>query len=78
MNIPVSLILQALGVPKTSIHLIGVSLGAHVGGLVGHFYEGRLGRITGKESNTLNSTSAQKEVLLNSVVPTARKIRRGL
>ncbi|NWJ00477.1 PLA1A Phospholipase, partial [Crypturellus undulatus] len=39
--------LLALGVSGTSIHIIGVSLGAHVGGLVGHFHGGQLGRITG-------------------------------
>ncbi|NWI65940.1 PLA1A Phospholipase, partial [Todus mexicanus] len=39
--------LLALGVSRTSIHIIGVSLGAHVGGLVGHFHGGQLGRVTG-------------------------------
>ncbi|NXW61566.1 PLA1A Phospholipase, partial [Eurystomus gularis] len=39
--------LLALGASGTSIHIIGVSLGAHVGGLVGHFHGGQLGRITG-------------------------------
>jgi len=39
--------LLVLGVPESSIHIIGVSLGAHVGGMVGHFYKGQLGRITG-------------------------------
>ncbi|XP_007181942.2 phospholipase A1 member A isoform X2 [Balaenoptera acutorostrata] len=38
--------LLALGVSESSIHIIGVSLGAHVGGMVGHFYKGQLGRIT--------------------------------
>ncbi|NXR05798.1 PLA1A Phospholipase, partial [Semnornis frantzii] len=39
--------LLTLGISRTSIHIIGVSLGAHVGGLVGHFHGGQLGRITG-------------------------------
>lgn len=39
--------LLVLGVSESSIHIIGVSLGAHVGGMVGHFYKGQLGRITG-------------------------------
>lgn len=47
--------LQALGVSATSIHIIGVSLGAHVGGLVGHFHDGQLGQITGMVKLRLRS-----------------------
>ena len=50
--------LQALGISGTSIHIIGVSLGAHVGGLVGHFHGGQLGRITGIIKLSLESSPA--------------------
>jgi hypothetical protein len=46
-NETVTVLFQVLGVSESSIHIIGVSLGAHVGGVVGHFYKGQLGRITG-------------------------------
>ncbi|XP_077202398.1 phospholipase A1 member A isoform X2 [Paroedura picta] len=57
--------LLALGAPEKSIHLIGVSLGAHVGGLVGHFYKGQLGRITGLDPAGPKYTKASKEERLD-------------
>ncbi|KFO93849.1 Phospholipase A1 member A, partial [Buceros rhinoceros silvestris] len=57
--------LLALGVSGTSIHIIGVSLGAHVGGLVGHFHGGQLGRITGLDPAGPKYTRASLEERLD-------------
>ncbi|XP_053420557.1 phospholipase A1 member A isoform X2 [Nycticebus coucang] len=58
--------LQALGVSESSIHIIGVSLGAHVGGMVGHFYKGQLGRITGLDPAGPEYTRASLEERLDA------------
>ncbi|XP_032708198.1 phospholipase A1 member A isoform X1 [Lontra canadensis] len=57
--------LLVLGVPESSIHIIGVSLGAHVGGTVGHFYKGQLGRITGLDPAGPEYTKASLEERLD-------------
>ncbi|XP_053827169.1 phospholipase A1 member A isoform X3 [Vidua macroura] len=57
--------LLALGVSETSIHIIGVSLGAHVGGLVGHFHGGRLGWITALDPAGPKYTRASPEERLD-------------
>ncbi|XP_030901084.2 phospholipase A1 member A isoform X2 [Melopsittacus undulatus] len=57
--------LLALGVSGTSIHIIGVSLGAHVGGLVGHFHGGQLGRITALDPAGPKYTKASPEERLD-------------
>ncbi|XP_076974351.1 phospholipase A1 member A [Tamandua tetradactyla] len=58
--------LLVLGVSESSIHIIGVSLGAHVGGMVGHFYKGQLGWITGLDPAGPEYTKASLEERLDA------------
>uniref|UniRef100_A0A671DQ98 Phospholipase A1 member A n=1 Tax=Rhinolophus ferrumequinum TaxID=59479 RepID=A0A671DQ98_RHIFE len=57
--------LLALGVSESAVHIIGVSLGAHVGGMVGHFYKGQLGWITGLDPAGPEYTRASLEERLD-------------
>ncbi|GAB1300269.1 Phospholipase A1 member A [Apodemus speciosus] len=58
--------LLELGVSESSVHIIGVSLGAHVGGMVGQFYKGQLGRITGLDPAGPEYTRASLEERLDA------------
>lgn len=57
--------LLMLGTLESSVHIIGVSLGAHVGGMVGQFYKGQLGRITGLDPAGPEYTRASPEERLD-------------
>ncbi|KAG8522009.1 Phospholipase A1 member A, partial [Galemys pyrenaicus] len=58
--------LLVLGMSESSVHIIGVSLGAHVGGMVGHFHKGQLGRITGLDPAGPEYTRASLEERLDA------------
>lgn len=40
-------LVRALGSAHASFHVVGFSLGAHVGGFLGKYWKGRLARVTG-------------------------------
>lgn len=56
---------QEKGLSLSSIHMIGVSLGAHISGFVGANMNGSIGRITGKSRSQISETQSCLRSLLS-------------